>query len=282
MGQDGGEAKIASGLAPHLRRSFQTFPHSWSPDDCEPCASVSIAATCRGHDLEAALRAAVTTEASVAVVGRAAFRCPRAHVVQDKRAARVHVFVSRFAGTMQPTDRTEIASSASHVFPAGTSRLRIQIQASHHRPFMLAACSASSMLSFASTGPTAGPSGIDDTSARHMSGSYAMVIRVPIIRNGCSNGLDEGIARAYVGVIASVLHSLRSPQRPTERASGRRPRGTTSSAILTASQFCARRPRMVGLHAYELRTSWPLAAHHPQDQAPRRGCVHRRHCVALV
>lgn len=122
-------------LAPHLRRSFQTFPHSWSPDDCEPCASVSIAATCRGHDLEAALRAAVTTEASVAVVGRAAFRCPRAHVVQDKRAARVHVFVSRFAGTMQPTDRTEIASSASHVFPAGTSRLRIQIQASHHRAF---------------------------------------------------------------------------------------------------------------------------------------------------
>jgi hypothetical protein len=40
---------------------------------------------------------------------------------------------------------------------------------------MLAPCSASSML-FASTRPRAGPSGIDDACARHMSGSYAMVV----------------------------------------------------------------------------------------------------------
>ena len=50
-----------------------------------------------------------------AIVGRAACRCLRAQFVQDERAARVHVFVSRFAGTRRPTDRTEIGSRVSQV-----------------------------------------------------------------------------------------------------------------------------------------------------------------------
>ena len=37
-------------------------------------------------------------------------------------------------------------------------------------------------LRFASTRPTAGPSGIDDACARHVSGSYAMVVRVMVSR----------------------------------------------------------------------------------------------------
>ena len=62
-----------------------------------------------------------------AIVGRAACRCLRVRFVQDERAARVHVFVSRFAGTMRPTNRTAIGSSACDVFPDGTSHSRIQI-----------------------------------------------------------------------------------------------------------------------------------------------------------
>jgi hypothetical protein len=37
-------------------------------------------------------------------------------------------------------------------------------------------------LRFASTRPTAGPSGIDNACARHVSGSYAMVVRVMVSR----------------------------------------------------------------------------------------------------
>src|SRR4029453_7614150 len=70
-----------------------------------------------------------------AIVRRAACRCLRAPFVQDKRAARVHVFVSRLAGTTRPTNHTEIGSPASHVFPEGTSRSWIQILPSHHRVF---------------------------------------------------------------------------------------------------------------------------------------------------
>ena len=70
-----------------------------------------------------------------AIVGRAARCCLRAQVVQDGRAARVHDFVSRFAGTVRPTNRTAIGSRACHVFPDGTSGSFIQILPSHHRAF---------------------------------------------------------------------------------------------------------------------------------------------------
>lgn len=95
--------------------------------------------------------------------------------MQDERAARVHVFLSRLAGTMRLTDRTEIGSCASLVFPAGTSRVRIQIQASHHRAFDAGAVlDVVNALRFASTRPAAGPSGIDDACARHDVGYCAM------------------------------------------------------------------------------------------------------------
>ena len=110
-----------------------------------------------------------------AIVGRAARCCLRAQVVQDGRAARVHDFVSRFAGTMRPTNRTAISSRARHVFPDGTSGSCIQILPSHDRAFHAGAVlSVVNALRFASTRPAAGPSGIDDACARHDLGYCAM------------------------------------------------------------------------------------------------------------
>jgi hypothetical protein len=55
----------------------------------------------------------------------------------------------------------------------------MQIQASHHRAFQAdAVLSVVNALRCASTRPLAGPAGIDDASARHVSGNYAMVVNV--------------------------------------------------------------------------------------------------------
>ncbi len=118
-----------------------------------------------------------------AIVGRAACHCLRAQFVQDERAARVHVFVSRFAGTRRTLSRTEIGSRACASVQEEASRLRIQILLPHHRAFHAGAVlGVVNALRFASTRPTAGPSGIDDASARHMSGSYAMVANMMTAR----------------------------------------------------------------------------------------------------
>ena len=80
-------------------------------------------------------------------------------------------------------ESNRIGSRASHVFPEGTSRSRIQILPSHHRAFHAGAVlGVVNALRFASTRPTAGPSGIDDASARHVSGSYAMVVSMMTTR----------------------------------------------------------------------------------------------------
>ena len=182
-----------------------------------------------------------------AIVGRAACHCLRAQFVQDERAARVHVFVSRFAGTMRPTNRHRIGTRACHVFPEGTSRSWIQILPSHHRVFHAGAVlGVVNALRFASTRPTAGPSGIDNASARHVSGSYAMVVSMMTTRTRLTR---ESRRRMLTLSRQCRTALLRSPQRPTERASSRRPQGTASSAILTASQSVARDRRAVGRHA---------------------------------
>ena len=110
-----------------------------------------------------------------AIVGRAACRCLCEQVERDERAARVLVFVPRSAGMKRP-NRTEIGSRASQRFPEGTPLLRIQISLPHHRAFHAGAVlDVVNALRFASTRPTAGPSGIDDACARHAPGNYAMV-----------------------------------------------------------------------------------------------------------
>src|SRR4029450_1531942 len=79
--------------------------------------------------------------------------------------------------------RTRIRSCASRALPPGTSRLQIEIQTSHHRAFDAGAVlDVVNALRFASTRPTAGPSRIDDASARHVFGTYAMVGNLSITR----------------------------------------------------------------------------------------------------
>jgi hypothetical protein len=81
-----------------------------------------------------------------------ACRCLRAQFVQDERAARVHVFESGFAGTRRSMSGTEIGPRTRpsfrkkrHTYQSRSCRRTIA-------PFMLAPCSASSML-FASLRP---------------------------------------------------------------------------------------------------------------------------------
>ena len=197
MGQEGGEAKIASGWPPGVAtfsgRIF-TPGGSMSVRFVQASESQHLAAEVRSRRRSLPPSLSVSVSQSVnqrwrerprcpaspvtpgrrdgvvhAIVGRAACRCPRAHVVQDECAARVHVFVSTFAGTMRPTDRTEIGSWTSRGSWQESDALRILIQASHHRAFdggaVLGVVDANR---FASTRPSAGPSGIDDASARHL------------------------------------------------------------------------------------------------------------------
>jgi len=136
----------------------------------------------------------------------------RTPFVRDERAARVHVFVSEFAGKNGPRIRTEISSS---VCPCSRKeRLLLQPDlAEHHRVFHAGAVlGVVNALRCASTRPTAGPLGIDDASARHASGSCAMVVSVPITRTILTKA-----SRAYVGVIASVPHGT-----PSVRLKGQR------------------------------------------------------------
>jgi hypothetical protein len=120
-----------------------------------------------------------------AIVGRVSLRCLGAQVVQEERATAVHVFVSRFAGRIWPRTEPEMCSGTSNVFLAEPSSLQAAIQASHHRAFDAGAViSVVNALRCASTRPSARPAGIDDTSARHVPGSYAMVLRVSITQSG--------------------------------------------------------------------------------------------------
>jgi hypothetical protein len=70
----------------------------------------------------------------------------RVQFVPDERAARVHFFMSRFAGTMVPTNRTEIGPRASHDVLEDSSRSWIEIVLRTIAHLMLVPCSVSSML----------------------------------------------------------------------------------------------------------------------------------------
>jgi hypothetical protein len=114
--------------------------------------------------------------------------------VQDERAARAHVSGSRFAERIRLANCTEISSGTSSVFPAEASRLQTQTQtqtqtqASHHRVLDAGAVLGVNALRSASTRPSAGPSGIDDASARHVFSNYAMVGYLSITRRSLEDG----------------------------------------------------------------------------------------------
>ena len=183
VGQEGGQAKIASGWPP----GFDTLSgRSLTPGgsvNANRCASVCIAAPCREHDDRGGAlcrrHCRVSVSQSVNQRWRERPRCPAlrltpgaletgsftpslvvshvavcAPVRAGERAARVPVFVSRFAAKKSGRgNRTEIGSRACpcspgrrcHVLRSRSSRRTIA-------PLMLAPCSASSML-FASLRP---------------------------------------------------------------------------------------------------------------------------------
>jgi len=164
-----------------------------------------------------------------AIVGRVRCRRPGASVVEEERAhprARSHVRIHR----EQPVDESHgnrllraTGLSRWHVTFAEPAFGRATIAIS-----ILVPCSASSMLSAAlRPGRLPGLRALT-TPAR---GTFSAIARW---WSACRwlEEVDPEITQAYVGNITSVpaWHSLRSPPRPAERASGRRSQGTASSA----------------------------------------------------
>ena len=179
---------------------------------------------------------------------------------RTKRAARVHVFVSRFARKIRPAKRTEISSGASKVFPAEASRLQTQIQASRHRVLDAGAVlGVVNALRSASTRPSAGPSGIDDASARHVFSNYAMVGNLSITRRRltresrrrmltssrrCRMALPPFAYTAYGGRIrpAPTGHGIeRNP--PKSQSDARRPRVVRRRRLSCESRYFS--PRVI-------------------------------------
>jgi hypothetical protein len=87
------------------------------------------------------------------------------------------------SGEQPVTNRTTIGLCASWIFLDEMSHRRAQFRTFHHRDFDTGAVlGIVNALRSASTRPMAGPSGIDDASARLASGNYAMVVSVSISR----------------------------------------------------------------------------------------------------
>lgn len=95
----------------------------------------------------------------------------------DERAARVHVIVCESGGRNQCVIRSQTGSPTWPFFPDKPLLSEGRLCARHHRSFdARAVLGVVNALRFSPTRPTAGPSGIDDVCARHVSGSYAMVV----------------------------------------------------------------------------------------------------------
>jgi hypothetical protein len=209
-----------------------------------------------------------------AIVGCVSCRCLCAQVVQEECGAGVHVFVSRFAGRSWAETEPETRSGTSNVFPAEPSSLQTEIQTSHHRAFDTGAVlSVVNALRCASTRPAAGPAGIDDTSARHVPGTYAMVLRVSTTQIGLTRGTRRRM-------LASSRQCRMALPSFASRANGARIRPAPTGHGIERNSTLADlmhndRDRLVAA-PIELRTSGLLASYHPQDHASRRGCVHQR------
>jgi hypothetical protein len=119
-----------------------------------------------------------------AIVGRVPCRrhecSPRAGRTRRPRA-HDHVCVRRDKAVRDSTRNLGRPSGPS--FPEKRGIHRLSSRARHHRVFDAGAVlGVVNALRFASTRPRAGPAGIDDASARHVSRSYAMVVRVMVSR----------------------------------------------------------------------------------------------------
>jgi hypothetical protein len=154
---------------------------------------------------------------------------------------------------------------------------------SRHRTIarlMLAPCSTSSMLS-ASLRPGQRPGLRALTTPPR--GTFSATTRWSATCRSLedhSKRVDAGIAQAYVDIITSVPHGT-----PSVRRHGLR---SAHPASAHRARYRAHPKHRRLMHddrewfvgaSIELRTSVPLAAHHPQDHALRRGRVHQRRCI---
>jgi len=114
----------------------------------------------------------------------------------------------------------------------------------------------------ASTRPTAGPSGIDDASARHVFGNYAMVGDLSISRRGLTRESRRRMltssrqCRTALPPFAATANGARIRPAPTGH-------GIERNSKLRRLMHDDRKWFVNA--SIELRTSMPLAAHHPQD-----------------
>lgn len=110
-----------------------------------------------------------------AIVGCAGCRCMCGPSVRDGRAARARVFVPRI-GDAPGAENRESGLLRYQRLTTGTLPTRAQDLLPHHRAIDAGAVlGVVNALRFASTRPMAGPSGIDDASARQAEGHCAMV-----------------------------------------------------------------------------------------------------------
>ena len=190
-----------------------------------------------------------------AIVGRAACRCLRAQVRAGRTRrprARLRVQIRR-NNAADESNRNRFARV--RMFSRKERRvLAIQILPSHHRAFHAGAVlGVVNALRFASTRPTAGPSGIDDASARHVSGSYAMVAQHGRPRE---RELTRDLRRRMLALSRQCRTAL-PPLAATANGARIRssPQGTHRAHPHRIAVRCTTTRQRVGRHTYELRTS---------------------------
>lgn len=208
-----------------------------------------------------------------AIVGRAACRCPCVKFVQDNRAANTHLCAARHERRRRPRRSARTDSRMSVVLPASTIVLGTEIELHHHRTDDAGAVlGVVNALRFAPTRPVAGPSGIDDASARHV----LAIARWWSIWTA-HNAVDANIAQAYLDVITPVpqRHSSGSPHGHPERAFRRCPSGTVWSAHTHDIATRCRTVESGDLHDVGCEPHDFVAASRSPNFTPQRGSVQR-------
>ena len=165
-------------------------------------------------------------------------------------------------------DRQKSGRRATDVAHTELTRVGVEIGSSHHRAVDAGAgLGVVNALRFASTRPPAGPSGIDDTSARHVSGNCAMVVSVSMTQTrltGQSQRRMLGSSRRCRTALPPFAATATERAHPVVAPRARAERNPNHGAVRT------RQMPAVGRRAYQLGTSRTLAAHRPQDHARRR------------
>ena len=134
----------------------------------------------------------------------------------------------------------------------GTRAVGVEIGSSHHRALDAGAgLGVVNALRFASTRPPAGPSGIDDASARHVSGNCAMVVSVSLTQTRLTSQSQRRIlvlSRQCRTALPPFAATATERAHPVVAPRARAERNSNHVAVRT------RQMPPVGRHAYQLRT----------------------------